>query len=75
MLNKEVITKILKNNLEFIQDNFQVANIGIFGSYIREEATEESDIDLLVEFDKGHKDHRSRDGFMAKIGLTRKNSG
>ncbi len=56
MLNKEAITETLKNNLRFIQNNFQVTNIGIFGSYIREEATEESDLDVLVEFEKGHKD-------------------
>lgn len=56
MLNKEAITETLKNNLGYIQSNFQVTNIGIFGSYIREEATEESDLDLLVEFERGHKD-------------------
>jgi len=56
MLNKEAITETLRNNLGFIKNNFQVTNIGIFGSYIREEATEESDLDLLVEFDRGHKD-------------------
>ncbi|WP_196799795.1 nucleotidyltransferase family protein [Desulfurobacterium sp.] len=30
--------------------------IGIFGSFVRNEQTNSSDIDVLVEFEKGHKD-------------------
>jgi predicted nucleotidyltransferase len=35
----------------FIKQTFKVISIGIFGSYAREEQTEKSDIDLLVEFE------------------------
>ena len=40
----------------YIKKTFHVKKIGIFGSFIRGEQTPKSDIDLLVEFEKGHKD-------------------
>lgn len=33
-----------------LQERYQVKELGIFGSYIREEQTETSDVDVLVEF-------------------------
>ena len=39
-----------------IKNDFHIKEIGIFGSFIRREQTENSDIDVLVEFEKGHKD-------------------
>ena len=33
-----------------LRDRYQVANLGIFGSFARGEATELSDVDILVEF-------------------------
>lgn len=38
-----------------------IKRIGLFGSYARGEQREESDIDLLVEFDEGKKNY---DNFM-----------
>jgi len=35
---------------------FHIRELGLFGSYIRGEQTAVSDIDVLVEFTKGHKD-------------------
>jgi predicted nucleotidyltransferase len=35
---------------------FHIRELGLFDSYIREEQTTSSDIDVLVEFEKGHKD-------------------
>jgi predicted nucleotidyltransferase len=32
-----------------------VIRIGLFGSFVREEQSRESDLDLLVEFDQGRK--------------------
>lgn len=32
-----------------------VKSIGLFGSFVREQASRESDVDLLVEFDSGKK--------------------
>ncbi|WP_413467364.1 nucleotidyltransferase family protein [Pleurocapsa sp. FMAR1] len=33
-----------------LQEDYKIRELGIFGSYIRQEQTETSDIDLLVEF-------------------------
>ncbi len=33
-----------------LQERYKVRELGIFGSYIRKEQTESSDIDVLVEF-------------------------
>ena len=41
---------------KYIKKVFYVREIGIFGSFVRGEQTASSDIDVLVEFKKGHKD-------------------
>lgn len=46
------LKKILRGHREEMSRDYGVAAIGIFGSYVRGEATAESDIDILVEFDK-----------------------
>ena len=51
MKRKEGILDILKQELPFLKEKFNVKSIGLFGSYIRDEQTKTSDIDLLVEFD------------------------
>ena len=33
-----------------LQERYHVKELGIFGSYVREEQTETSDVDVLVEF-------------------------
>ncbi|MEO8233611.1 MAG: nucleotidyltransferase domain-containing protein [Ignavibacteriota bacterium] len=52
ILNKEYILKFLRNNIEYLKENFEVTSISLFGSFARGEETEESDIDLLVEIKK-----------------------
>jgi uncharacterized protein len=37
-------------NKSMLQERYQVRELGIFGSYIRQEQTETSDVDVLVEF-------------------------
>jgi len=44
------IEKALKKHKPFLKEKFKVKKIGIFGSYIRGEESESSDIDILVEF-------------------------
>ncbi|MFB6274064.1 MAG: nucleotidyltransferase family protein [Salinibacter sp.] len=39
-----------------LREEFYVEEIGLFGSFMREEAVAHSDIDILVTFRKGHKD-------------------
>jgi uncharacterized protein len=35
-----------------LREGYNVDKIGFFGSYVRDEQVEESDIDILVEFEK-----------------------
>ena len=52
MLSKKTVLDILEAEFPYLRREYQVRKIGIFGSYAREEQTETSDIDLLVEFSK-----------------------
>lgn len=49
MSSKEKIIKILGERRAELESRFSVAKIGLFGSYARNAALPESDIDLLVE--------------------------
>ncbi|MBL7780551.1 MAG: nucleotidyltransferase family protein [Saprospiraceae bacterium] len=46
----------IKNKLTFLKselhERFGVSEIGVFGSWVRGEQSETSDIDILVDFDK-----------------------
>ena len=48
----EEIKKILRENETILTDRFKVKEIGIFGSYLREEQKKRSDLDILVEFEE-----------------------
>jgi len=48
----ENILKVLNEKREIIHQRFGVKTIGLFGSWVREQASPASDIDLLVEFDQ-----------------------
>lgn len=52
MLNKSEIESKLRNLKPILSDKYSVIRIGYFGSYSRNEQTEKSDIDILVEFSK-----------------------
>ncbi len=52
MQNLEKIKKILKEHKKELEEKYNVKSIAIFGSYVRETQTKESDIDTLVEFKK-----------------------
>jgi|Deesub1362B_J571_1020462.scaffolds.fasta_scaffold01367_4 hypothetical protein len=47
---EEVVSEIKKNE-EIIKKKFKVGEIGVFGSVVRGEETEKSDIDIIVEFE------------------------
>jgi len=51
-VGKNDITKKLDELKPVLQNKYNVKRIGVFGSYARDEQREESDIDLLVEFNK-----------------------
>ena len=54
MLNNREMLKNLLAEREHIK-KYGVKRIGLFGSFIRNEQKETSDIDILVEFEKGMK--------------------
>lgn len=45
------VKEILKKNKGVLRERFKVKEIGIFGSYVKGEQKEESDLDILVEFE------------------------
>jgi Predicted nucleotidyltransferases len=47
--------KVLKEHENVIKERFGVRKIGIFGSFARGEASDKSDVDILVEFTEGEK--------------------
>jgi predicted nucleotidyltransferase len=51
MKTKSEVLKILENDLPFLKKSFHVDKVGLFGSYARQEQTEKSDLDLLVDFE------------------------
>ena len=50
MRNLDRIRSILKQNKDILRKKYQVKDIGIFGSYVRGEQGEASDLDVLVDF-------------------------
>jgi predicted nucleotidyltransferase len=54
-MNKEVeeIRKTLKSLEEQIRKEYKAEIIGLFGSYVREERKESSDVDILARFLEG----------------------
>jgi predicted nucleotidyltransferase len=51
-LSKKEIINLIKTEKTFLRENFGVLNIGLFGSYARDQHNEDSDIDFIVEFEK-----------------------
>ena len=49
ILTKEDIIQYLRTNKKFLEEQFGVTKIALFGSYARNEAGLNSDIDLLIE--------------------------
>jgi len=52
MNSKKKIENTLKKYKPILKEKFQVKEIGIFGSYVRGEATKHSDVDILVKFSR-----------------------
>ena len=50
MTSKEYILSEMRQHKKELQ-NLGIIKIGLFGSYAREEQSEKSDIDILIEFD------------------------
>ena len=50
-MNRDQVFKIIADHRERLATDFGVASLALFGSFVREEASAASDVDLLVEFD------------------------
>jgi len=51
-MSTEAIKEQIKKNKSEISKRFHVKEIGLFGSYVRNEQTKRSDLDILVDFAK-----------------------
>ena len=51
-MDKQAVMMRLKENLEQIKRRFSVERLSVFGSVVRGEAGEGSDVDVLVVFDR-----------------------
>jgi uncharacterized protein len=49
-INLDDIRRLLKEHKEEVRRKYRVVKIGVFGSYVRGEQKERSDIDILVSF-------------------------
>jgi predicted nucleotidyltransferase len=49
MLNQQTILDYLKQHKKEFQEKYNIEKIGLFGSYARNEAHKESDIDIFVQ--------------------------
>lgn len=50
MKNLAAIKKILRDHEGILRDRYKVQRIGLFGSYVRGDTHQGSDLDVLVEF-------------------------
>lgn len=55
MKNTQELIAEIKNIKDELESRFDVKKIGIFGSYVREQQNEKSDLDVLVELKKDSK--------------------
>ncbi len=55
MTNIETIKTRLREQVSYLRKQYHIKTLGIFGSYVRGEATPNSDLDILVEFESGYR--------------------
>lgn len=52
MSNLEKVIGILRKELPYLKNNYQVRRLGIFGSFVKQKQSVGSDIDIIIEFKK-----------------------
>jgi hypothetical protein len=52
MISLSAIKELLSTNKRFLNEQFGVKEIGIFGSYLRQENRPDSDVDILIELER-----------------------
>ena len=50
-MNRDEVLKVLKTHKATLAQRFGVTDLALFGSIVRDQATEDSDVDILVKFD------------------------
>ena len=50
-MNKSEVLRLLQTHKQILAERFGVTDLAVFGSFARDEATDESDLDILVTFD------------------------
>ena len=53
MIQQKDIVTYLRKNKELFYEQFNIVKLGIFGSYSRNEQTENSDIDIVIDMEVG----------------------
>ena len=46
------VSKVIKKHKADLREKYKIKDIGIFGSYVRDEQKERSDVDILVALDE-----------------------
>lgn len=52
MLNRDMVSEKLKMFKPLMKEKYLVSKIGFFGSFARNEQKDDSDLDILVEFEQ-----------------------
>jgi predicted nucleotidyltransferase len=55
MNSRQDILRFLASNKKYLEEHYSISKIGLFGSYARNEATPQSDIDIIIELKEGTK--------------------
>ena len=48
-ITKEDILLFVRQNRHYLKEHFHIKKIGLFGSFVHDEQTEDSDIDIIIE--------------------------
>jgi len=56
MYTQKQILDFISKNKTFLEKQFHVSKIGLFGSYARNEQTNNSDVDLVIDFEENTTD-------------------
>jgi predicted nucleotidyltransferase len=51
MIKKEDILAFVRQNRHYLKEHFHIKRIGLFGSFVHDVQTEESDIDIVIELE------------------------
>ena len=52
MQDLESVIRVLRRSLPELKDRFSVSKIGVFGSYVKGNQSDNSDLDIYIEFDR-----------------------